>query len=165
MLAPMACCTGVVEHIAPMRTVVRGDNKLPVYVNNKVRYKLPLYCQRILLYRHKVSVCSCMPTSLAALPAWVVDARALSCLLLLVAGGHCLFDHAFPNRRCFLLHASAPAARLAWLTVLSCADVRLLQDVMNLIVVNESKLRRDNVLPKLPLITAAVSCIGRLHLI
>ncbi|KAI3434983.1 hypothetical protein D9Q98_003035 [Chlorella vulgaris] len=57
--------SGVVEHIAPMRTVVRGDNKLPVYVNNK--------------------------------------------------------------------------------------------DVMNLIVVNESKLRRDNVLPKLPLITASLT--------
>lgn len=31
---------------------------------------------------------------------------------------------------------------------------------MNLIVVNESKLRRDNVLPKLPLITASVSCMA-----
>ena len=26
---------GVVEHIAPMRTVLRGDNKLPIYIGNK----------------------------------------------------------------------------------------------------------------------------------
>ncbi len=27
---------GVVEHIAPMRTVLRADNKLPIYISNKV---------------------------------------------------------------------------------------------------------------------------------
>jgi hypothetical protein len=34
---PLAAAAGVVENIAPMRTVIRGDNKLPVYVNNKVK--------------------------------------------------------------------------------------------------------------------------------
>lgn len=122
MLPPMACCTGVVEHIAPMRTVVRGDNKLPVYVNNKVRYKLRLYCQHILLYRHKV--CSCMPTSLAALPAWVLMPVPFSaCYCLLPAGTTCLTTRSQIAAACFLLHASAPAARLDWLPVLSCADV------------------------------------------
>lgn len=28
--APVCCAAGVVEQIAPMRTVIRGDNKLPI---------------------------------------------------------------------------------------------------------------------------------------
>lgn len=40
----LMCCTrttncasaGVVESIAPMRTLIRSDQKLPVYINNKV---------------------------------------------------------------------------------------------------------------------------------
>ncbi|KAL4435614.1 hypothetical protein ABPG77_002577 [Micractinium sp. CCAP 211/92] len=34
-LSGSTIATGVVEHIAPMRTVLRADNKLPIYISNK----------------------------------------------------------------------------------------------------------------------------------
>lgn len=41
---------GVVESIAPMRTLIRSDQKLPVYINNKVPGRRdPLYPGNILI--------------------------------------------------------------------------------------------------------------------
>ena len=156
----MLCGAGVVEKIQPMRTVIRTDLKVPVYINNKVR-------SREWRGRWECQGACCSGAGGCSGPVAVAGAQRSQEWVVLWARRPCLLVSTCPSAQAppFVARLAIKGAHPAGSScVCLCGSVVVVvvggegkkregtsccpppgQDVASLLIVNESQLRRSGV--------------------